>query len=215
MFNERTGTPFNAVQLPTDIVLMAVVWWLRYKLSLRDLVELFAVKGYNFSYETVRDWEARFGPLLAKQLRAKRCGQAGKSWYVDETYVKVKGNWCYLYRAIDRDGNLVDTMLSEKRDLPSAKAFFKQAIATVGHKPDRVTTDKQVGVAGIGDKSKYLPKGCVDLGIYAVSDGAAFLPHPPWLVFACQTGGNGISNKSLTRHRRRARPAAIAGVLER
>ena len=75
--------------------------------------------GDNFSHETVRDWEARFGPLLAKQLRAKRRGQAGKSWYVDETYVKVKGNWCYLHRAIDRDGNLVDTMLSEKRDLQS------------------------------------------------------------------------------------------------
>ncbi len=142
MFNERTGTPYNAVQFPTDIVLMVVVWRLRYKLSLRDLVEMFAVRGYNFSHETVRDWEARFGPLLTKQLRAKRRGQAGKSWYVDETYVKVKGNWCYLYRAIDRDGNLVDTMLSEKRDLLSAKAFFKQAIATVGHKPDRVTTDK-------------------------------------------------------------------------
>ena len=56
--------------------------------------------------------------------------------------MKVKGHWCYLYRAIDRDSNLVDKMLSEKRDLPSAKAFFEQAKATVGHKPDRVTTDK-------------------------------------------------------------------------
>ena len=142
MFNERTGTPFNAVQFPTDIVLMVVLWRLRYKLSLRDLFEMFAVRGYNFSHETVRDWEARFTPQLTKQLRAKRRGQAGKSWYVDETYVKVKGTWCYLYRAIDRDCNLVDTMLSEKRDLQSAKAFFKQAIETVGHKPDRVTTDK-------------------------------------------------------------------------
>ena len=142
MFNERTGTPFNAIQFPTDIVLMVVLWRLRYKLSLRDLVEMYAVRGYNFSHETVRDWEARFTPQLTKQLRAKRRGQAGKSWYVDETYVKIKGHWCYLYRAIDRAGNLVDTMLSEKRDLQSAKAFFKQAIETVGHKPDRVTTDK-------------------------------------------------------------------------
>ena len=69
--------------------------------------------------------------------------------------------------------------------------------------------------AGMGDKSKYLHKGCVDLGIYPISRVTAFSPGPPWLVFACQAGGTGISNKSLTRHRRRARPAAIAGVLER
>jgi putative transposase len=122
--------------------MMVVLWRLRYKLSLRDLVEMFAVRGYEFSHETVRDWEARFAPLLMTQLRAKRRGQAGKSWYVDETYVKVKGAWCYLYRAIDRNGNLVDTMLSEKRDLLAAKTFFQQAITTVGHKPDRVTTDE-------------------------------------------------------------------------
>ena len=97
MFNERTGTPFNAVRFPTDIVLMVVVWRLGYKLSLRDLVEMFVFRGYNISHETVRDWEARFGPLLAKQLRAKRRGQAGKSSHVDETYVKVKGHWC-IYR---------------------------------------------------------------------------------------------------------------------
>ncbi|MEP7289658.1 MAG: IS6 family transposase [Chloroflexota bacterium] len=142
MFNERTGTCFNAVQFPTDIVMMVVLWRLRYKLSLRDLVEMFAVRGYEFSHETVRDWEARFAPLLTAHLRTKRRGQAGKSWYVDETYVKVRGAWCYLYRAIDRDGNLVDTMLSERRDLKAAKTFFKQAIMTVGHKPERVTTDK-------------------------------------------------------------------------
>ena len=77
----------------------------------------------------MRDWEARFAPLLAGQLRAKRRGQAGKSWYVDETYVKVHGQWHYLYRAIDREGNLVDPMLSATRDLAAAKAFFQQAVA--------------------------------------------------------------------------------------
>jgi putative transposase len=71
----------------------------------------------------VREWEARFAPLLAEQLRIKRHGQAGRSWYVDETYVTVHGKWCYLYRAIDRDGNLVDSRLSEKRDMEAAKRF--------------------------------------------------------------------------------------------
>ena len=58
------------------------------------------------------------------------------------TYIKVNGQWHYLYRAIDREGNLVDTMLSSTRDLAAAKAFLKQAVVTIGHKPDRVTTDK-------------------------------------------------------------------------
>ena len=78
---------------------------------------------------------------MADQLRAKRRGQAGRSWYVDETYVSVHGKWCYLYRAIDRDGNLVDSMLSEKRDMEAAKRFFKQTVDVVGHAPERVTTD--------------------------------------------------------------------------
>jgi putative transposase len=78
---------------------------------------------------------------MGDQLRMKRRGQVSRSWYVDETYVSVKGKWCYLYRAIDRDGNLVDSLLSEKRDLDAAKRFFKQAVEVIGHTPERVTTD--------------------------------------------------------------------------
>ena len=140
-FNERTGTPFNFLEYPTDVVLLVVLWRLRYKLSLRDLAEMFLERGIVFTYEAVRDWEARFAPLVADQLRAKRRGQAGKSWYVDETYLKVRGKWCYLYRAIDVDGNLVDSILSEKRNMEAAQQFFKQAVAIVGHAPERVTTD--------------------------------------------------------------------------
>ncbi len=140
-FNERTGTPFNHRQYPTDVVLLVVLWRLRYKLSLRDVAEMFLPRGVVFTHEAVRDWEARFAPLLAARLRAKRRGQIGRSWYVDETYVKVHGAWCYLYRAIDRDGNLVDARLSETRDLAAAQRFFRQAVATVGHLPERVTTD--------------------------------------------------------------------------
>ena len=102
---------------------------------------MFLERGFEFTHEAVRDWEARFAPLIADQLRAKRRGQAGRSWYVDETYVNVKGKWCDLYRAIDRDGNLVDSLLSEKRDMEAAQRFFKQAVEVVGHAPERVTTD--------------------------------------------------------------------------
>ena len=122
-FNERTGTPFNYLEYPTDIVLLVVLWRLRYKLSLRDLAEMFLERGFEFTHEAVRDWEARFAPLMADQLRTKRRGQAGISWYVDETYVNVKGTWCYLYRAIDRDGNLVDSRLEREARHGSGQAL--------------------------------------------------------------------------------------------
>jgi len=123
-FNERTGTPFNHLQVPTDIALLVVLWRLRYKLSLRDLAEMFLTRGFTFTHEAVREWEKRFAPLLTERLRAKRRGKAGCRWHMDETYVKVDGHWCYLYRAIDADGNLVDSLLSETRDMEAAKRFF-------------------------------------------------------------------------------------------
>ncbi len=76
-FNERTGTPFNSLQYPTDIILLVVLWRLRYKLSLRDLAEMFLEPGFEFTHQAVRDWEARFAPLIADHLRAKRRGQRG------------------------------------------------------------------------------------------------------------------------------------------
>jgi putative transposase len=83
-----------------------------------------------------------FCTTLAEKLRAKRQGQTGKSWYVDETYLKVNGQWRYLYRAIDRKGNLVDSMLSETRDMGAAQRFFRQAQLVAGQAPVRVTTDE-------------------------------------------------------------------------
>ena len=121
----RTGTPFNDLQHPTDIVLLAVLWRLRYKLSFRDVAELLLQRGFEVSHETVREWEFRFAPLLSERLRARRRGRASVSWYVDETYVKVAGRWCYLYRAIDRDGALSDSMLSEHRDKHAARRFLR------------------------------------------------------------------------------------------
>ena len=118
-----------------------VLWRLRYKLSLRDLPEMFAMRGIVFSYEAVREWEAKLTPALAEDLRRRRRGKVGRSWYVDETYLKVQGRWCYLYRAIDRNGNLVDVLFSEHRDMAAAQAFFRSAKAVTGVTPDRVTTD--------------------------------------------------------------------------
>lgn len=139
--NERTGTSFNELQHPTDVVLNAVLWRLRYKLSLRDVAELLLLRGFAVTHETVREWEARLAPLLADRLRGKRRGRRSVSWYLDETYVKVAGHWRYLYRAIDRDGNLLDSMLSEHRDRAAARRFLRQLLDLNGRRPLRVTTD--------------------------------------------------------------------------
>ena len=105
---------------------------------MRDLSEILALRGIEVSYETVRDWEAKLLPIMGNELRKRRYGT---SWYVDETYLKIRGRWTYLYRAIDRDGNLIDAMLSEHRDIKAAEAFFRSARATMGFRPDRMTTD--------------------------------------------------------------------------
>src|SRR3954465_12642920 len=140
-FNERSGTVLNRAQYPSDVIALVVLWRLRYKLSLRDLPEMFALRGMVFSHEAVREWEAKLTPALAEDLRRRRRGKAGCSWYVDETYIKVEGRWCYLYRAIDTSGALVDVMFSKRRDMAAARAFFRSAKRVTGTTPDRVTTD--------------------------------------------------------------------------
>jgi transposase-like protein len=125
-------------------VLLAVFWRLRYKLSFRDVAELLLQRGFEVTHETVRAWEFRFAPLLTEQLRSRRRGRAGVSWYLDETYVRVAGRWYYLYRAIDRDGALIDSMLSERRDKHAARRFLRKLIEVAGRRPARVTTDRHL-----------------------------------------------------------------------
>ncbi len=140
-YNARTGSPVTHLQVPTDIVLLVVVWRLRDTVSLRNGAEMVLTRGFTFTHETVRAWEERFAPLVAARLKAQRRGKAGRTWHVDETYVKVEGRWCYLYRAIDSDGNRVEAMLSIPRDMGAAKRFFACALETAGQAPKKVTTD--------------------------------------------------------------------------
>src|ERR1700745_4106749 len=95
-FNERTGTSFNHLQYPTDVVCLVVLWRVRYKLSLRDLAEMFLERGVVFTHEAVRGGERQLSPLLSETLRKHRRGRIGPSWYVDETFLKVKGCLVYL-----------------------------------------------------------------------------------------------------------------------
>ena len=113
-FNERSDGVLNRASLPSDIIAFVVFCRLRYRLTLRDLSEILLLRGFTVSHECVRQWEAKLLPVMGEALRKRRHGtgrRSGQSWYVDETYLKVHGRWCYLYRAIDRDGNLIDTDL--------------------------------------------------------------------------------------------------------
>jgi putative transposase len=140
-FNERTGTPFNRLQYPTDVVCLVALWRFRYQLSLRDLAEMFLQRGFIVTHEALREWESKLAPLLSQVLRKRRYRRAAASWYVDETYIRVQGQWQYLYRAIDRDGHVGDVRLSDTRDLAAAEAFFRSAWMVTGVAPDRITTD--------------------------------------------------------------------------
>jgi hypothetical protein len=91
--NERSSDVLNKAQYPSDVITLVVLWRLRYKLSLRDLAEMFLTRGFIFTYEAVREWEAKLTPALTEHLRRKRKGRVGRSWYVDETYIRVRGQW--------------------------------------------------------------------------------------------------------------------------
>jgi putative transposase len=123
------------------VIALVDLWRRRYKLALRDLPEMFAIRCIVFSHEAVRAWESKLMSALAEDLRLRRRGKVGRSWYVDESYIKVAGQWRYRYRAIDCSSALVDVMFSEHRDMAAAKAFFRSAKAVTGVTPDRVTTD--------------------------------------------------------------------------
>ena len=123
-----------------EVIILCVRWYLRYKLSLRDLVEMMAERGLQLAHTTILRWVRRYAPEFIK--RWNRFGRgSGRSWRVDETYIKVRGRWVYLYRAVDKAGNTVDFRLSDRRNVAAAKAFFKQAIRHEGHAPHTITLD--------------------------------------------------------------------------
>jgi transposase-like protein len=110
-----------------EVIILCVRWYLRFKLSLRDLAEMMAERGLSLAHTTIMRWVQYYTPEFEKRWRRYALA-LGRSWRVDETYVKIRGKWCYLYRAVDRAGRTVDFRLSTRRDLAAAKAFFRKAM---------------------------------------------------------------------------------------
>jgi putative transposase len=154
-FNERTGTVFNFLTHRTEVVVLAVRYYYEFKTSLDDVVKLMVMRGIQLSHQTVYNWTQTVGVEMALKFRARRKGKVGKKWHADATYIRVEGRWCYLYRAIDKEGHLIDVYLSDTRDDAAAKAFFRQCFKTIGVKPQQITTDKEAALAnGIEDVFK-------------------------------------------------------------
>ena len=131
---------FKGRHFDREVIILCVRWYLRYKLSFRDLVEMMAERGLSLAHTTVMRWVQRYVPELEKRWN-RFARQVGGSWRVDESYVKIKGRWAYLYRAVDKAGKTVDFLLRAKRDVAAAKAFFRRAFASRGRLPHKITLD--------------------------------------------------------------------------
>ena len=130
---------FKGRQFDREVIVLCVRWYLSYKLSFRDLVEMMSERGITLAHTTILRWVQRYVPEFEKSWN-RYARQVGGSRRCDETYINVKGRWSYLYRAVDKQGRTVDFLLSEKRDLAAAKRFFSRALKSNGA-PRVITLD--------------------------------------------------------------------------
>ena len=134
------SSAFKGFRFPPEIIALAVRWYLRYGLSYRDVEELLGERGVEVDHVTVYRWVQRFTPLLV-DAAAPCHHQVGDRWFVDETYVKIAGTWRYVYRAVDQYGQIIDVLVSTRRDLRSARKFFAVVLRAHGE-PVEVVTDR-------------------------------------------------------------------------
>ena len=134
--------PFKWKHFQGEIILLCVRWYLKYALSYRNLEEIMMERGLSVDHTTIYRWVMIYAPQIEKRTR-KHLKQTNDSMRVDETYIKVKGKWKYLYRAVDSNGNTLDFMLSAKRDKEAAKRFFIKILkAKQNKKPKVINVDK-------------------------------------------------------------------------
>ncbi|MFM0266017.1 IS6 family transposase [Paraburkholderia sediminicola] len=134
------GKVLKRLHYPLDVILLCVRWYVAYSLSLRNLEEMMAERGFEVDHSSVHRWVIKLVPLFEKAFRRHK-RPVGRSCRMDETYVKVKGQWKFLYRAVDKEGNTVDFLLRAHRDKAAARRYFEKAIDQNGE-PETITVDK-------------------------------------------------------------------------
>jgi transposase-like protein len=133
---------FKRRRFPVEIILLCVRWYCKYGISYRDLAEMMQERGVNVDPSSIFRWVQRYAPEIEKPVRRYQGFRSG-SWRVDETYVRVGGRWKYLFRAVDKHGQLIDFMLSDRRNTKAAYRFLRKAAKTMsGCPPVSITTDK-------------------------------------------------------------------------
>jgi putative transposase len=131
---------FKGSHFEKEIILWGVRWYVAYPISYRQLEEMMQERGVAVDHSTLNRWVIKYAPECEKQFR-RRQRPVGKSWRMDETYVRVKGEWKYLYRAVDKEGHTIDFLLTPNRDRDAAEAFLQKAIRTQGL-PEKITIDQ-------------------------------------------------------------------------
>ena len=146
---------FKGNHYPREVVLHAVFFYLRYAVSYRDLEEILQERGVDVDHATLNRWVVRYSPLIAKEAQ-RRKARTSSSWRMDETYIKVKGKWNYLYRAVDKFGKTLNFMLSERRDEAATTSFFTRTLGNNGV-PERVVIDQSgANLAGLKNMNSLL-----------------------------------------------------------
>ena len=130
---------FKGAHFPQDIILMGVRWYMAYPLSYRHVEELMEERGVSVDHATINRWVLKYSPQLEAAFHHHK-RPVGKSWRMDETYIRIKGEWRYLYRAVDKHGQTIDFLLAEHRDQEAALRFLKKAIRRHGV-PEKITID--------------------------------------------------------------------------
>ena len=132
---------YHGYRFPPDIISHAVWLYHRFCLSFRDAEDLLAQRGVTVTYETIRQWCQRFGPVYARRLRRRR-GRLGDTWHLDEVFVTIQGRQQYLWRAVDEDGDVLDLLVQSHRNRRAAVRFFRKLLKTQGRIPRRLITDQ-------------------------------------------------------------------------
>ena len=130
---------FKGRHFDRSVILLCVRWYLAYSLSLRNLEEMMAERGISVDHTTIYRWTVHYAPLLLERFNRRKRPVTNR-WHVDETYIKVRGHWMYLYRAIDSSGDTVEFWFSERRNLTAAKRFLRKALQRHG-RPERIVID--------------------------------------------------------------------------